>query len=60
MDISTLRDEARDILDETVALRRTLHQWPEIGNDLPVTKENVLAALEGLDRKSTRLNSSHT
>jgi hippurate hydrolase len=48
MDISTLRDEARDLLDETVALRRTLHQWPELGNDLPVTKEHVLAALEGL------------
>jgi len=53
MDISTLRDEARDILDETVALRRTLHQWPEIGNDLPVTKENVLAALEGLPLQMT-------
>jgi hippurate hydrolase len=48
MDISTLRDEARDLLDETVDLRRTLHQWPELGNDLPVTRENVLSALEGL------------
>ena len=48
MDISTLREEARDILDEVVALRRTLHQWPELGNDLPITRENVLGALEGL------------
>lgn len=48
MDISTLREEARDILGEVVALRRTLHQWPELGNDLPVTRENVLGALEGL------------
>jgi hippurate hydrolase len=48
MEISTLREEARDLLDETVALRRTLHQWPELGNDLPVTRENVLANLEGL------------
>ncbi len=48
MEISTLREEARDLLDETVALRRTLHQWPELGNDLPVTRENVLSALEGL------------
>ena len=47
MDISTLREEARDLLDETVTLRRTLHQWPELGNDLPVTKEQVLAALDG-------------
>ncbi|MEN9644492.1 MAG: hypothetical protein RL238_1161 [Actinomycetota bacterium] len=48
MEISTLQEEARDLLDETVALRRTLHQWPELGNDLPVTRENVLAALDGL------------
>jgi amidohydrolase len=48
MEISTLRDEARDLLDETVALRRTLHQWPELGNDLPITRENVRANLEGL------------
>ncbi len=48
MEISTLREEARDLLDETVALRRTLHQWPELGNDLPATRENVLSALDGL------------
>jgi hippurate hydrolase len=48
MELSTLRDEALDLLDETVVLRRTLHQWPELGNDLPVTREHVLAALEGL------------
>ena len=48
MELTTLREEARELLDETVALRRTLHRWPELGNDLPVTRENVLAALEGL------------
>jgi hippurate hydrolase len=53
MDITTLRDEARDLLDETVQLRRTLHEWPELGNDLPVTRENVLAALEGLPLQVT-------
>jgi amidohydrolase len=53
MEISTLREEARDLLDETVTLRRTLHQWPELGNDLPVTRENVLAALEGLPLEIT-------
>ncbi len=47
-DLSTLPDESRDLLDDVVALRRTLHQWPELGNDLPVTREQVLAALEGL------------
>ena len=44
----SLREEARELLDETVALRRTLHRWPELGNDLPVTREQVLGALEGL------------
>jgi len=48
MDISTLQDEARDLLPETVALRRTLHSWPELGNDLPITRENVLESLDGL------------
>ncbi len=48
MELDTLIAEARDLQDETVALRRTLHRWPELGNDLPVTRENVLAALEGL------------
>ncbi len=43
-----LLEEARDLLDSAVALRRTLHTWPEVGNDLPVTRETVLGALEGL------------
>ena len=53
MELTTLRDEARELLDRTVDLRRTLHRWPELGNDLPVTKENVLAALEGLPLQIT-------
>jgi len=47
-DLSTINDEAHDLLDEAVALRRDLHQWPELGNDLPRTRERVLHALEGL------------
>jgi hippurate hydrolase len=43
-----LVEEARELLDAAVALRRTLHEWPEVGNELPVTQETVLAALEGL------------
>jgi hippurate hydrolase len=46
--LSTLREQARDHLDGMVALRRTLHQWPELGNDLPRTRNHVLEALEGL------------
>ena len=48
MELDTLRDEARDLLDGMVELRRKLHEWPEIGNELPITRENVLAALDGL------------
>ncbi|HEY7627218.1 MAG TPA: M20 family metallopeptidase [Ilumatobacteraceae bacterium] len=48
MDLEALRDGARDLLDDTISLRRTLHQRPEIGNDLPVTRETVLEALDGL------------
>lgn len=48
MELETLRDGAHDLLSDMVALRRTLHQWPEIGNDLPITRENVLEALDGL------------
>jgi amidohydrolase len=44
----TLRAEAREILDDLVDLRRTLHRWPELGNDLPVTRETVLNSLDGL------------
>ena len=47
-DISTLAEESLDLLDDTIALRRRLHEWPELGNHLPKTREEVLAALEGL------------
>ncbi|MEY2995755.1 MAG: putative hydrolase YxeP [Actinomycetota bacterium] len=46
--LSRLAEEAMDHQSGAVALRRTLHEWPEIGNHLPVTRDNVLEALEGL------------
>jgi hippurate hydrolase len=48
MTLDTLRDEARDLQDETIALRRRLHRHPEIGNHLPATREMVLETLDGL------------
>ena len=48
MTVETLRDEAKDLHDETVRLRRQLHERPEIGNELPVTREIVLEAIDGL------------
>jgi amidohydrolase len=53
MELDTLRDGAHDLLTDMVALRRTLHEWPEIGNDLPITRENVLEALDGLPLEVT-------
>lgn len=40
--------EANDYLSAAVDLRRRLHQWPETGNHLPITRDAVLAELEGL------------
>ena len=48
MNNDSLLASARDLLPEIVELRRALHRHPEIGNDLPVTRETVLGALEGL------------
>ena len=48
MNNDSLLASARDLLPEIVELRRALHRHPEIGNDLPVTRETVLGALERL------------
>lgn len=46
--IQSIREQSEDLMPETIALRRTLHEWPELGNDLPITRDHVLASLEGL------------
>lgn len=46
--IEGVREHARDLLGDAVALRRALHEWPELGNELPITRERVLESLEGL------------
>jgi amidohydrolase len=38
----------RALLPDAVALRRAIHQEPELGNQLPKTTAKILAALEGL------------
>ena len=43
-----LKDQARGLQDSAVALRRSLHQHPEVGNELPATREQVMEALDGL------------
>ena len=41
--------EARQMQVQTVAMRRRIHQQPELGNDLPETRSVVMAAIAGLD-----------
>jgi amidohydrolase len=51
---------ARSISDDLIALRRELHQRPELGLHLPETQRRVLEALDGLDleiRTGTALSS---
>jgi amidohydrolase len=44
----TFRAAADAISDDLIALRRDLHQHPEIGLHLPDTQAKILAALDGL------------
>lgn len=46
--LTDLLDEATGQLAGAVELRRALHSWPEVGNHLPITQEQVLAAIDAL------------
>ena len=48
MELDSVREQVKEGHGGVVALRRTLHQHPEVGNDLPVTRDLVLAALDTL------------
>ncbi len=41
-------DSAAEVMDEVVALRRQLHQNPELGLENPRTQQAILDALDGL------------
>ncbi|MCH2412568.1 MAG: amidohydrolase, partial [Acidimicrobiales bacterium] len=43
-----LLDSASAVVDDVVALRRQLHQHPELGLDNPRTQQRILDALDGL------------
>lgn len=43
-----LRDDARSLHPDLVGLRRDLHREPEVGLEVPRTRDRVLAALQGL------------
>lgn len=43
-----IQANAAQVLDDVIALRRQLHEYPELGLDLPKTQHAVLEALSGL------------
>ena len=45
--------EAREIQSDLAAIRRHIHQEPEIGLDLPKTQAKIVAALDGLGLEVT-------
>ncbi|MDX6344542.1 MAG: hypothetical protein QOH87_4680, partial [Trebonia sp.] len=49
----SLRSDAESLATDLVALRRRLHQRPEVGLQLPRTQEIVMSALEGLGLEIT-------
>ncbi len=46
--ITAVREHAAEHLERAVSMRRRLHEWPEIGNELPRTRDEVLASIEDL------------
>ena len=48
-----LREDAAAIAGQLAELRHAIHREPEIGLDLPLTQEKVLAALDGLPLEVT-------
>lgn len=51
IDSAQLLAEARELLPDTVQLRRRIHSEPEIGLDLPLTQAKIVNALSELDMK---------
>lgn len=41
--------EAKKLQSRTVALRRSIHRYPELGNELPKTRQSVLDAIDDLN-----------
>ncbi|HXU91074.1 MAG TPA: M20 family metallopeptidase [Methylomirabilota bacterium] len=60
MSLVEVLDDAKGVLDDTIALRRRIHRHPEIGLTLPRTQATILEALDGLGldiRTGTRTTS---
>jgi amidohydrolase len=60
MSLVEVLDDAKGVLDDTIALRRRIHRHPEIGLTLPRTQATILEAIDGLGldiRTGTRTTS---
>lgn len=53
-----IREHAAGLLDRARQLRRDLHRWPEIGLDLPKTRERLLSELQDLPLTITLHNTT--
>jgi hippurate hydrolase len=53
-----VQQQAAGTLEYARSIRRDLHMWPEIGLDLPKTRERVLEALDGLPLDITLHNTT--
>ena len=51
---AALRKQATELLDDAVALRRRIHEHPELGLDNPRTRDAILEALAGLPLEISR------
>jgi amidohydrolase len=51
--VANFLSEAREIQSDLAAIRRHIHQEPEIGLDLPKTQAKIVAALDGLGLEVT-------
>ncbi len=49
IDRKALHAAARELLPDVVALRRRIHERPELGLENPLTREAILESLDGLD-----------
>ena len=51
--MSNFLTQAQEIQNDLAAIRRHIHQEPEIGLDLPKTQAKIVAALDGLGLEIT-------
>lgn len=46
--ITAVREHATEYTQRAISLRREIHRRPELGNDLPITRDTVLADIDDL------------